>query len=128
MTHSGQIQDDVREIERQRLRALVMGDLAAADLLHADDFQLITPSGRTLSKQDYLGGIASGHLNYRLWEIDSEIEVRLYEDVALIRYRSQLHMSLDGGEGEPLPFWHTDSYEWRDGRWQLVWSQATAIS
>src|SRR6478736_6623278 len=128
MTHSGQIQDDVREIERQRLRALVMGDLAAADLLHADDFQLITPSGRTLSKQDYLGGIASGHLNYRLWKIDSEIEVRLYEDVALIRYRSQLHMSLDGGEGEQLPFWHTDSYERRDERWQVVWSQATAIS
>ena len=127
MTHSGQIQDDVREIERQRLRVLVMRDLAAADLLHADDFQLITPSGRTLSKQDYLGGIASGHLNYRLWEIDSEIEVRLYEDVALIRYCSQLHMSRDGGEGEQRPFWHTDSYERRDGRWQVVWSQATLI-
>ena len=128
MTHSGQMQNDLREIERRRLHALVTGDLASADLLHADDFQLITPSGRVLSKQDYLGGIATGHLNYRLWEIDSGIEVRLYEGVALIRYRSQLHMSLDGGEGEQLPFWHTDSYEWRDGRWQVVWSQATAIS
>ena len=122
------MQDDIRAIEHQRLRALVTGDLAAADLLHADDFQLITPSGRKLSKQDYLGGIASGHLDYRLWEIDSEIDVRLYGDVALIRYRSQLHMSLDGGEGEQRPFWHTDAYERRDGRWQVVWSQATEIS
>jgi hypothetical protein len=128
MTDSGQMQDSIREIERQRLRALVTGNLAAADRLHADDFQLITPSGRLLTKQDYLGGIESGHLNYRLWEVDSEIEVRIYEGVALIRYRSQLHMSLDGGEGEQRPFWHTDSYEWRDGRWQVVWSQATEIS
>src|SRR3954453_7255612 len=75
VTDSKQMRDSIREIERQRLHALVTGDLAAADLLHADDFQLITPSGRTLSKQDYLGGISSGHLNYRLWEIDSEIEV-----------------------------------------------------
>ena len=127
MTHSEQLQDSIRELERQRLHALVMVDLAAADRLHADDFQLITPSGRLLTKRDYLQGIATGYLNYRLWKIDSEIEVRLYEDVALIRYRSQLHMSLDGGEGEQLPFWHTDSYERRDGRWQVVWSQATEI-
>jgi hypothetical protein len=127
MTHSDQMQDSIREFERLRLEALVTGDLTAANLLHADDFQLITPSGRLLSKQDYLGGVASGHLNYRLWEIDSEIEVRLYGDVALIRYRSQLHMSLDGGEGEQRPFWHTDSYERRDGCWQVVWSQATEI-
>ena len=24
-------------------------------------------------------------------------------------------------------FWHTDIYELRDGRWQVVWSQATRI-
>ena len=78
MTHSDQMQNSIREFERLRLEALVTGDLTAANLLHADDFQLITPSGRLLSKQDYLGGVASGHLNYRLWEIDSEIEVRLF--------------------------------------------------
>jgi hypothetical protein len=26
-----------------------------------------------------------------------------------------------------LHCWHTDSYEQRDGRWQVVWSQATEI-
>src|SRR5947209_3828846 len=119
--------DRIRDTERERLRALVAADLTVAAQLHADDFQLITPGGTVLTKEQYLGGIASGHLNYRVWEPDGEIAVRLYGEMALIRYRSRLHMSLAGAAGVLHRFWHTDSYERRDGRWQVVWSQATAI-
>jgi hypothetical protein len=32
------------------------------------------------------------------------------------------------GQRTPLrSFWHTDVYEKRNGRWQVVWSQATLI-
>src|SRR6476659_2916384 len=118
----------IRQIERNRLRALVEKDMLIAKRLHADDFQLITPSGRSLTKPQYLGGIASGDLNYRLWEIDSEIAVLVSGDLAAIRYRSRLHMSRPGVEGEALAHWHTDSYARRDGTWQVVWSQATEIA
>lgn len=118
----------LREIERERLRALVAADLEVANLLHADDFQLINPSGGVLSKSDYLGGVASGLLNYRVWDPEGEIDVRVYGRVACLRYRSRLHMSYAGGEGALLNYWHTDLYEQCDGRWQVVWSQATAIS
>jgi len=47
-------QDDLAEIERARLRALVNADLALAEQVHAEDFQLITPGGDSLSKEDYL--------------------------------------------------------------------------
>jgi hypothetical protein len=117
----------LRATERERLRALVEGDLPVADRLHADDFQLINPGGGVFTKAQYLGGIASGSLNYRVWEPDFEIEVRSYGEAAVIRYRSRLHMSRDGAAGELRNYWHTDSYEWRDGRWQGVWSQATLI-
>ena len=118
----------LRATERERLRALVAADLEAANQLHADDFQLINPGGSVLSKQQYLGGIASGYLNYRVWEPDSEMAVRHYGEAALIRYRSRLHMSVDGAAGALRHYWHTDAYERRDGRWQVVWSQATAIT
>jgi hypothetical protein len=62
-----------------------------------------------------------------VWEPDSEIDVRLYDRVALIRYRSRLHGSLNGDEGALRHYWDTDTYEERDGRWQVVWLQATAI-
>ncbi len=37
--------DQIRAIERERLRALVDVDLEVAERLHADDFQLINPGG-----------------------------------------------------------------------------------
>jgi ATP-dependent protease HslVU (ClpYQ) peptidase subunit len=35
-------------------------DAAAADEMHAADFQLVTPGGETLSKEEYLAAVASG--------------------------------------------------------------------
>jgi Domain of unknown function (DUF4440) len=41
-----------RELERTRLEALVRADMAVAEALHADDYQLITPGGAALSKRE----------------------------------------------------------------------------
>src|SRR5689334_7367734 len=87
--------DLVRATERERLKALVEANIEVARRLHADDFQLITPTGAALSKNQYLGGIASGELDYLVWEPDS-IEVRLYDHTAIIRYRSQLEIIVGG--------------------------------
>ena len=117
----------LRATERERLRALVAADMTVAERLHAHDFQLINPGGGVRSKEEYLGGVASGAINYQVWEFDSPIAVRLYEGVALLRYRSRLDIIVGGQALGLRRYWHTDSYEWRDGRWQVVWSQATAI-
>ena len=121
------VSDLIRATERERLRSLVTRNLETADLLHADDFQLINPLGGSLSKEQYLGGIASGDIDYRVWEPGS-IEVRLYGEAALIRYQSRLEIVVQGQHVPLRNYWHTDSYERRDGRWQVVWSQATAIT
>jgi hypothetical protein len=118
--------DSLRATERERLRALVAADVARAGPLHADDFQLINPRGGSLSKEQYLGGIASGQIDYLFWEPDS-IAVRLYRDAAVIRYPAQLEIVVQGQHVPRQRYWHTDLYERRDGRWQVVWSQATGI-
>ena len=118
--------DLVRATERERLRALVAANMEVARQLHADDFQLINPLGQSLSKEQYLGGIASGDLDYLVWEPES-IEVRLYDQAAVIRYQSQLEIIVQGQKVPRQRYWHTDSYEKRNGRWQVVWSQATGI-
>jgi hypothetical protein len=117
----------IRATERERLRSLVEADMEVAQSLHADDFELINPGGSVHSKEDYLGRIASGAINYLVFESDSPIAVRLYGDAAVIRYRSRLEIVYDGNHGPLRQYWHTDSYEKRDGRWQAVWSQATAL-
>jgi hypothetical protein len=116
----------LRETEHRRLRSLLEGDMATAGALHADDYQLITPRGYALSKQEYLGSIASGEFRYLMFEAVSEIAVRGGGGFALLRYQARISVQ-DIGLVEPFTCWHTDSYELRTGGWQAVWSQATAI-
>lgn len=118
--------DLLRETERARLRALVSADIVQARQLHAPDFQLITPIGTALSKEDYLGAVASGQIKYLTWK-PADIAVRLYDGVAVIRYSAQLEVVFNGHKIALSDYWHTDTYEHRDGRWMVVWSQATAI-
>lgn len=120
-------EDALPEIEHRRLRALVGADLEAAESLHADDYQLITPNGSELTKADYLGDIASGRLRYTVFGPVSPIRVLADSDghanLAVLRYQARI--SFDEGPG--VVCWHTDCYRRQNGRWQAVWSQATRI-
>jgi hypothetical protein len=115
----------LRSTERERLRALVTGDVERAKQLHTEDFQLINPLGGALSKEQYLGGIGCGQIRYLYWEPES-IAVRLYGDVAALRYRSQLGIVVQGRHIPRQRYWHTDLYERHGAQWQAVWSHATS--
>jgi len=112
------------DIERQRLRALANADTVTAAPLHAEDYWLITPNGSEMTKDDYLGAIASGQLRYQVFEPVSEMAVLGDAGTVVLRY--QVRISFDDGPG--MTCWHTDCYQLRDETWQVVWSQATAIS
>src|ERR1022692_744131 len=118
----------VRDTERRRLWSLVQPDLATAEFLHADDYQLITPNGYALTKEDYLGSIASGQLRYQVFEPASEIMVRASSQIALVRYKAKISVQTDNEPARSILCWHTDSYELQGGHWRAVWSQATLIS
>ena len=120
--------DDVQFAENKRLSALLTGNMEVARQLHADDFQLVTPLGAVFSKEEYLGAVAAGILHYRAMELDSPIDVRMYHDVALIRYRAQIEIEVQGQLYPRAPGWFTDAYEKRDGQWQIVWSQGTTVA
>jgi len=116
----------IRSTERQRLQALVEANLEVARQVHADDFQLINPVGVSSTKEQYLGAVASGEIDYLRWE-PGEMDVRVYDEGAMVRYRSQLQVVIGGQDQGLRPHWHSDLYEKRQGRWQAVWSQATII-
>lgn len=118
--------DVLQVLERQRLAALVAADIDLARSLHADDYELITPGGASVSRQEYLDGIATGELDYVVFEPASDLRVRIYDQAAVIRYRAKIEI-LVSGELDSGLFWHTDIHELRHGRWQAVWSHATRI-
>jgi hypothetical protein len=116
-----------RELERRRLRSLVEADLEVARSLHAEDYQLVTPGGATLTRDEYLGAVASGELRYDVFEADSEVAVKVLGDGAAVRYVARIVIDFPGGHDDDR-FWHTDLYARRGAGWQVVWSHATQIS
>ena len=115
----------LKSVEVQRLQALVDADIDAAAKLHADDFQLVTPFGEMVSKERYLGNISSGSLDYISWR-PMDISVRLYGDVAALRYKD-LEFVVEAGGMPHLSgaLVHTNIYERRSGNWVAVWSHAS---
>lgn len=111
-----------RALEKERTQALVAQDMDTVERLHAHDYQLITPAGKTFNREDYLAAIAAGPF-YAKWDMGN-MDVRLSPTIAIVRYQARLEFP----SGNAVPCWHTDSYELRDGQWQAVWSQATAIT
>jgi hypothetical protein len=108
-------------LEERRTRALVERDMAVLEELHARNYQLITPAGRTYTRERYLAAVKAEPF-YAEWEV-GQVAVRVSADMAIVRYRARLRFP----SGREIVCWHTDSYEKSGGRWQAVWSQATEI-
>jgi hypothetical protein len=118
--------DRLRAIETTRLQALVDADTATARKLTAPDFQLINPAGAPLSRDDFLGGVDAGVIDFLAIEPSSPIAVRLSGDSATLRYQTAFDV-VAGGTHVTHEAWTTALYERRDGRLQIVWEQSTAI-
>ena len=125
-----EVERELGELERRRLRTLVEARIDEADAIHASDFQLVHPGGGGWSKEQYLGGIASGRIDYRRFEATSAIDVMVDGALAPLRYRSAIDIAVEGQNAGPLQCWHLDCYRRSDddGMWRVRWSQATSIS
>lgn len=118
--------DRLRAIETARLQALVDADTATARELTAPDFQLINPAGAPLSRDDFLGGVAAGAIDFLSLDTISPVAVRMSGESATLRYRTRFDLVV-GGTHLTHDAWTTALYERRDGRWQIVWGQTTAV-
>jgi ketosteroid isomerase-like protein len=117
---------NLRAIETTRLHALVDADTATARKLTSPDFQLINPAGAPLSRDEFLGGVDAGVVDFLVSEPSSPIAVRLSGDSASLRYRTAFDV-VAGGTHVTHQAWTTALYERRDGRWKIVWEHSTAI-
>lgn len=117
----------VRALEVARLKALVDADLPTLRRAMADDYQQVTADGSLLTKAGTLDLVGSGDLDYLTFTPVTELQVRAQGDSAAVRYKSRLDVVARGVGRLSHYAWHTDVYERRAGRWQVVWSQATPV-
>ena len=120
--------DELKAIEREKLAAFVAKDVETLQRIHARDFQLVNPAGQELNRDDYLNGIAQGYITYSRWEPESQIQAVVYGDGAVLRYRAQVEVSVQGEAQPAQHFWQIEVYEKRSDGWQTVFSQATRVA
>ena len=111
-----------RALEARRTRAIVERDLEAIEALHAPEYQLISPSGRSYTRTGYLELIMAAPF-YSAWE-HGPMEVSVSVNMAVVRYQARITLA----SGRVVECWHTDTYELGDTGWLAVWSQATELA
>jgi hypothetical protein len=125
MTSGSTVEDSVRAVELSRAQALLRADTAALSRMVADEFIEISRLGQLRTRADNLRDIASGDLRLLSVRYDS-LAVRIYGDVAVLR-----GVADNTGTVRGYPFSGKIRYMRifirRDGRWQAVAMQQTAL-
>jgi Domain of unknown function (DUF4440) len=117
--------EQVRTLERTRLKAMVDADTATVSRLLAPDFQGINVRGVNDGRNGTLATIG-GAVDFISITPVTPITVRMYGNTAAARFQVAF-VVVAGPDRLEHRGWFTDLLEKRAGKWQLVWSQTTAV-
>jgi uncharacterized protein YciI len=121
----GQAEQEIREIETRRFKAMTDQDIAALDRILSDDLTYTHSNARVDTKAQYISSIRSGELKY-LSILPSELKVRAYGNTAVVTGRAAMKLEIRG-QAATMELRFTDTYVLQDGRWQMVTWESTRI-
>jgi ketosteroid isomerase-like protein len=118
--------DDARivaALDTKYQAAVKANDWAGMDAILADDFVLVTGTGRTQTKTDLLAESRSGHLVYEHQE-DTRQVVRVWGTTAVV---TALLWAKGTDAGKPFDrqLWFSDTYVHTPVGWRYVFAQAS---
>ncbi len=127
MTASAQSSIDaekaVAALDQEYQEAVRKNDAATMNRILADDFVLVTGTGKIFSKSDLLEEARSKRMAYERQE-DSERKVRVWGDAAVVTALLWAKGKEEGKEFE-YRLWFSDTYVRTDGGWRYVFAQAS---
>lgn len=113
-------------IEEQLAASWVAGDHTYHQRVLADDWSVIDPAGRILTKEDVLREAFSGEREITKGKID-EVKVRDFGDWAIVTGRTQMSGRYQGQKMD-VKLRFTDVFVRQNGEWKCVASQGTFLS
>ena len=123
MTQTTDIEQQIIQLDSQRMQAMINADTDALKSILADDMTYVHTTTALDTKQSLLDALDSGRLNYTSM-ITDDVKVRVYGETAIVTGAAKIQVT---SQGRPNSFGvrFTDVYTDRDGRWQMVAWQAT---
>jgi len=114
------------QIEREWSEAVLKHDVAFLERLFADEYTSTDSDGRVLNRTQDIAEIKSGDVQLES-AVPDEMKVHVYGDAAVVTGRSTIKGQLKGKPISGQYRW-TDTFVWRNGRWQCVATQGTRIA
>ena len=118
-------QKAVLTIDQERTDGQIKQDAATLDRLLGDDLTYVHASGLVQSKAEFIADLKSSKRVYKS-VINSDVNVRLLQDAAVITAKSEISVSFEGKEND-LSLQVIEVYAKRNGRWQLIVYQSTRL-
>ena len=115
----------VIDLDRKRMLAMALKDVATLESLLADDLIYTHSSARLDTKRSLIEGMTSGKTVYTAVE-PSDVKAQDLGDTVVLTGIAQIKVTV---AGTPNAFGvrFTDVYARRDGRWQMVTWQSTRL-
>jgi ketosteroid isomerase-like protein len=112
----------VSALDTQFQAAVKRNDVEGMNRILADDYILVTSSGRTQTKIDLLNEARAGKTTYERQE-DTSQTVRLWGDTAVVTAKL-LAKGTDGEKAFDVSLWFSDTYVKTPVGWKYVFGQA----
>jgi Domain of unknown function (DUF4440) len=117
----------IRDLERDRFRAMVDGDGELLDALLAENASYVHTNGKRETKRQFIDAITAGRRRYRQIEIQSQELMPGGRDTWIVYGRALLEMESKNG-ALLFPIAYTAIHIQVDGQWQLLAMQATRVA
>ena len=115
--------DEIIELDRQRIRAMIGKDIGKLDQLLADDLAYIHSNAKKDNKASLFDAMLSGAASYRQIDI-TDVEGRDFGDTVVLIGSAAITVS-SFGVRTAVNVRFTNVYVQRGGRWQMAVWQAT---
>lgn len=116
---------ELNRLEDLRYQAMKDVDLPTLEKIFADEFVYQTLQGKTHSKQSYIASLQKGDVKINTFQRENS-RVKFLGDVATVMATTHLDIVL-GGEQKKVSLFYLNVWVKRDGRWQLLQRQSTAL-
>jgi ketosteroid isomerase-like protein len=117
---------EVERLERTLVEAIAKTDLAAYDRIVADDYVVIDPSGKEITKAEVIASYKDGTRRYTNLEI-FDVRGRVFGDTAVVSARTR-GLRRENGQDVPNNVRYIRVYARRDGRWRAVSQMSAPVS
>ncbi len=118
-------EQELKDLENEALQAMLRADASAIDRIYSDDWIIVDEEAQVRDKKAEFDSFRTGEEKVNAGQLD-DMRVRLLGDAAVV---TGLYMFEGSFQGKPFDIKgrFTDLCVKRNGRWQIVSSQNTAI-